>query len=817
MGIYVMHVSMLRGEITPLMHGRVDSDLYQTGLHTCRNGVATRYGGITRAPGLLYHGDLKKSDAPTYMVPFIFNRTQVYALEFSDLAVRFWNRDGQVLDTGVPYTVVSPYAAADLANMQAWQSGDVVYIVCAGYQTRKLTRSGEIDWAFELYEPLDGPFLPVNITDTTLTPSDYGSPIPTMSSNTTPSGAASNSTGGSQAYEAFDRSASSETTITNRSGWLKYDFGGSSTRVVDGYWLQAHSKYPSRMPSEWKFQGYTGSTWVTLDSRSGENGFSAGETRFFEFKNLTAYEAYRLKWDGTDNPDTDNTTIARMDFHERAEDQTAFNLTASGTTGINDGVGFVASDVGRSIRFFGSDGEWRWMKIIGRTSDTVVTVQVYNHALPDKDGTLLWRMGAWSESSGWPAAIGSYENRLGFANTTEEPFNVWLTKSAGYDRFDINEPLVDDDGVTVKPDPSGNGLDPVNWLLGGSNLILGTEGSLKAIGPRDSGKAFGPLNVRQLDANTTSTFARPGLEVGNVVLFFDAYGRSMHEAVYSSEADGYVANDVTVLNEHLFMNGVTRYAFQNTPNKVLWCVTNDNDLLAVTYDRDQKVFGVTRREVDGLVDDVIVLPGDMKDDVFVTVRRTVNGVTEGHMELLAPFYRSDLHDYPVYFDSAAVVTGSAMTTVTGADHLEAATVGVWVDGLDVGDATVSSGGFTLPGGASGDTIVYGLRVPFYLRTLKLVQWGQKDGGGPGRQVRVADGYLSLFETAGISYGTVETQTAWRPEVPTADGVAPDLVTEDVHFGALDDEWKNGGVVVVATDRAYPATIRGITVNVEGTP
>ena len=812
MGIYVMHVSLLRGEITPLMHGRVDSELYQTGLHTCRNGVASRYGGITRAPGLLHHGTLKVNTG-TWLVPFIFNREQVYALEFSDLAVRFWTNAGQVMDGGTPYTVVSPYAAADLPNLQHWQSGDVVYITCPGYQTRLLTRSGETDWAFALYEPEDGPFLAVNTTDTTLKPADYGSATPTMTSNAAPSGTVGPMT---SAWAVFSRSTAAMSHPA-RASYIDYTFAGGGSKVVDGYWIAASSKRPYRMPSEWKVQGYDGANYVTLDTRTGEDGWSASEKRFFEFKNNTSYTSYRFIWTGLTESTSDDTDIEEIGYHERAEDQTPFALTASSVDGINDGAGFVATDVGRPIRLFGSDGEWRWAKITGYTSPTEVLIQLYNHALPDLDPILLWRLGAWSDTTGWPKAIGSYENRVAFGNTSQEPFNVWLTKSAGYDNFEINEPLVDDDAVTVKPNPSGTGLDPVNWLLGTSFLVLGTEGNLKALGPRDSGKAFSPLNVRQLDANAVTTFDRPGFEIGNVIIFFDAYGQRMYEAAYSSEADGYVSREVSILNEHLLLSGVKRYAFQSNPNTVLWCAMNDGTLVAITYDRDQKVFGATRREIAGTVDDVLVLPGDMQDDLFVAVRRTVDGVVEGHMELLAPFYRSVSHDYPVYFDSSVVVTGSGLTGVTGADHLEGETVGVWVDGLDVGDAVVTAGAFTLPDAASGDTIVYGLRVPFYMRTLKLVQWGQRDGGGPGRQVRIADGYLSLFETAGISYGTIETQTAWRPEVPYADGAAPDLITGDVHIGTLDDQWRNGGVIVVTTDRGYPATVRGITVNAEGTP
>src|SRR5690606_31357778 len=108
-----------------------------------------------------------------------------------------------------------------------------------------------------------------------------------------------------------------------------------------------------------EFQGSNdGTNFTTLDSRT-VDAWTATETKFFEFENETAYEYYRLSFKGGGGPDASNSQFAELGIHERAENQTPFELTASATDGINDGTGFVASDVGRAIRLMGSDGRWR--------------------------------------------------------------------------------------------------------------------------------------------------------------------------------------------------------------------------------------------------------------------------------------------------------------------------------------------------------------------------------------------------------------------------------------------------------------------------
>src|SRR5690606_11052411 len=117
----------------------------------------------------------------------------------------------------------------------------------------------------------------------------------TMSDNTTPSGTVSSDDSDVDAWRVFARELDMSAWFAGSvAGWLAYDFAGSATYVVDGYWLKAHPRFPNAMPGRWKFQGYTGSAWVTLDTKISENAWQPSETRFCSFQNETAYSAYRL-------------------------------------------------------------------------------------------------------------------------------------------------------------------------------------------------------------------------------------------------------------------------------------------------------------------------------------------------------------------------------------------------------------------------------------------------------------------------------------------------------------------------------------------
>lgn len=165
------------GEWSPELAGRVDLAKYPNSAKLLRNFIPTVQGPLVRRGGTKYVAAVKDSTDRTWLVPFEYSATQAWILEFGDLYVRFYTEHGVVESSpGVPYEIVSPYAAADLTNddgtfaLKIVQSGDVLYIANQKrtYAPRTLTRSGATSWAFATYQPDQGPLLELNSTTTTI-------------------------------------------------------------------------------------------------------------------------------------------------------------------------------------------------------------------------------------------------------------------------------------------------------------------------------------------------------------------------------------------------------------------------------------------------------------------------------------------------------------------------------------------------------------------------------------------------------------------------------------------------------------------------
>ena len=165
------------GEWSPELSGRSDLAKYPNSAKLLRNFIATVPGPLVRRGGTRYVAAVKDSADRCWLVRFEYSATQAWILEFGDLYVRFYTLHGVVESSpGVPYEIVSPYAAADLTNsdgsfaLSIVQSGDVLYIASQTrtYAPRTLTRVANTNWVFATYAPDQGPLLELNQTTTTL-------------------------------------------------------------------------------------------------------------------------------------------------------------------------------------------------------------------------------------------------------------------------------------------------------------------------------------------------------------------------------------------------------------------------------------------------------------------------------------------------------------------------------------------------------------------------------------------------------------------------------------------------------------------------
>lgn len=157
----LIQTNFTAGELSPRMYGRVDVARYNSGAKRIENCVVLIHGGCLRRPGLLYVAPTKTSAQHSRLIPYVFNVEQAYQLEFGGAYVRFYDSTGAQIESspGVPYEIVSPYAAADLHEIDFCQGADTMFLFHADYPTQRLQRFGNTDWRLQpvpwVTEPFD--------------------------------------------------------------------------------------------------------------------------------------------------------------------------------------------------------------------------------------------------------------------------------------------------------------------------------------------------------------------------------------------------------------------------------------------------------------------------------------------------------------------------------------------------------------------------------------------------------------------------------------------------------------------------------------
>lgn len=177
-----VQTSFNAGEWSWPMFGRVDLPKYRNAVKQMRNMFPKVQGPAVRRGGTTYVSTIVTQSAKGRLIPFEFSVTQAYILLFENNTFRVYKDNGIVAG---PVDVVTTYATADLPTLKYAQSADTLYIVHPSYVPRKVTRTSDTVWSIADIAFVDGPFLPVNATATTITPgATSGSTTWTASSTT---------------------------------------------------------------------------------------------------------------------------------------------------------------------------------------------------------------------------------------------------------------------------------------------------------------------------------------------------------------------------------------------------------------------------------------------------------------------------------------------------------------------------------------------------------------------------------------------------------------------------------------------------------
>ena len=357
---------------------------------------------------------------------------------------------------------------------------------------------------------------------------------------------------------------------------------------------------------------------------------------------------------------------------------TGRTFTASAVTGINSGSGFLATDVGRQIRF--RDG---YGIITARTNTTVVTVEILID-MGSSSSSTDWSLGSFSTTTGFPSCVSFFEQRLVFAASVNNPQTVYFSKSGDYENMDANigGTVADDDAIIYTI--ASNQVNAIRFLTSARTLIIGTAGGEFVVSGGGDNNAVTPTNIMIKKQSNHGAANVDAISVGNATLFLQRAKRKIRELAYNFDVDGYIAPDLTILAEHITEGNVVEMAYQEEPLAIIWCVRGDGQLIALTYQREQEVVAWHRHIIggvfgtgDAVVESVAVIPTDDSEyELYMIVKRTINGSTARYVEYLHTFNFDQTDNTSFNYLDSQLGLSKSQTTLTAGINATVTTIPV---------------------------------------------------------------------------------------------------------------------------------------------
>lgn len=615
-----------------------------------------------------------------------------------------------VASSGV-MTITAPWTAADLQNIRYDQSGDIIFIACSGIQQYKIERRGTTSWSVVRYWTDDGPFMPANITATTITASSLsGSCTLTASEKIfklTNVGSLYRLTSDGQVVTSSISTANSFTntirvtgtgtarafTITIASIWSGTVTLQRSLTADTGPWEDV-TTYTANTTVSYNDALDNQIAWYRIGVKTGDfdtatitnitqanpgqvttsaaHGFTSGE-----FVGITGVVGM--------------TEVNDTSFQITVVDATNFTIgvdTSGYTAYTSDGTATSAGPVLLTLDYpLGSiDGIAR---VTDYTSETVVSAVVLVD-FGSTDATDDWAEGKWSDRRGWPSAVAIAEGRMVWAGKD----SIDLSVSDSFYSFD--EDTVGDSGPISKTIGSGP-VDTINWLVAAKRLLIGSEGSELICRSSWNDEVLTPSNANIKTYSLQGSTNCAAAKIDNNILFVQRGGVRLFESFY--ENDEYTSHDLTLLNPDIGSPGIVKIAVQRQPDTRIHCIRSDGTVAVLVYDSAENITcWINLSSPSAQIEDVVILPGATgtgEDSVYYTVRRTINSSTVRYLEKVALESNCQGGTVSRQIDSHYVYSGASTATITGLSHLEAETVAVWGNGKNLGTYTVSSGSITL--------------------------------------------------------------------------------------------------------------------------
>jgi hypothetical protein len=279
--------------------------------------------------------------------------------------------------------------------------------------------------------------------------------------------------------------------------------------------------------------------------------------------------------------------------------------------------------------------------------------------------------------------------------------------------------------------------------------------------------------------------------------------------------------------------GIVRLDVQRLPDTRVHCIRSDGTAAVAIISKNEDVLAWVEITTDGEIEDVCVLPalnGDLDDQVYYVVKRTINGSTVRYLEKWAQESECQGGELNCQSDSYIEYTGSPTNTITAA-HLANEEVVVWADGLDVGtdDSNLpwvqrytanASGVVTL--NASYSNIVVGLGYNARFKSAKLGTAGQVSPLNQQKKINHIGLVLAKSHPRGVRFGPYfdgQFTDYYMDDMPliedgelVGDSVISDYDSYDQNFIEFPGTWTTNLRLCLQAQAPRPCTVLAVTMD-----
>lgn len=475
-----------------------------------------------------------------------------------------------------------------------------------------------------------------------------------------------------------------------------------------------------------------------------------------------------------------------------------------------------------------------------------MSVQILGTNLLYTTPVRIWRLGAFSQTTGYPTCGTYHEGRIWFSGAIKNRIDASV--SNGFVGNTIDMTPTSPYGVVS----TANGfsypfnapdINTVRWMQPDlQGIICGTQAGEWLV---QASALNSPLSASNIQAHRVTKIGCANIEprrTEHTIVFVQKLQRKAMEYFADVYSGKFSAPNLSADAKHLTIPGIAELAYQQELAPIIWARCNDGSLIGCTYKRTNLTtakgpdfaawtranLGSSRavesicvgRSQSGNLDALAMVTND--PDTGIRHVETMTNLFDESGTMASAWFVDDA--IVPSFTQNVTIGGVPSFQLSGLWPLNGYTVSVWAGGLDCGDALVTNGQCAVPFGGSF-TAAYVAAYPGtmpvlagftytsdgqILRPGTQVESGSRNGPALGKVGREHGCAFLLSKTQGISVGTDFTlPKQLRPAKLRTVGDTPIPLTQlysGVYWDSMDDAYGLTSMICWRITRPYPATV-----------